>query len=285
MIRLILTSILALAMLSCNREKTGSADSDTIYVTITPLRSIVEEITCGDFSVEVLVPKGASPETFEPTPRHLTLLNNAQLLFKVGLIDFEHSLTQNIGNSSKVVDLSQGITPMEGSCSHHHCQHHHGIDPHIWTAPRSLRTMAQNIRNAVMEIYPDSTKYDRAAQQLIERIEMLDAHCAERIAAADVKAMMIYHPAYTYYAQDYGIEQIAIEQDGKEPTPKQLITLLEDIKSKNISTIFYQPQYSEDKLRSIADQANVDIVVSDPLSEDIMAEIERITTLICKDDE
>ncbi|MBR2367338.1 MAG: zinc ABC transporter substrate-binding protein [Alistipes sp.] len=272
-------------MLSCNREKTGSADSDTIYVTITPLRSIVEEITCGDFSVEVLVPKGASPETFEPTPRHLTLLNNAQLLFKVGLIDFEHSLTQNIGNSSKVVDLSQGITPMEGSCSHHHCQHHHGIDPHIWTAPRSLRTMAQNIRNAVMEIYPDSTKYDRAAQQLIERIEMLDAHCAERIAAADVKAMMIYHPAYTYYAQDYGIEQIAIEQDGKEPTPKQLITLLEDIKSKNISTIFYQPQYSEDKLRSIADQANVDIVVSDPLSEDIMAEIERITTLICKDDE
>lgn len=285
MIRLILTSILALAMLSCNREKTGSADSDTIYVTITPLRSIVEEITCGDFSVEVLVPKGASPETFEPTPRHLTLLNNAQLLFKVGLIDFEHSLTQNIGNSTEVVDLSQGITPMEGSCSHHHCQHHHGIDPHIWTAPRSLRTMAQNIRNAVMEIYPDSTKYDRAAEQLIERIEMLDAHCAERIAAAEVKAMMIYHPAYTYYAQDYGIEQIAIEQDGKEPTPKQLITLLEDIKSKNISTIFYQPQYSEDKLRSIADQANVDIVVSDPLSEDIMAEIERITTLICKDDE
>lgn len=285
MIRLILTSILALAMLSCNREKTGSTDSDTIYVTITPLRSIVEEITCGDFSVEVLVPKGASPETFEPTPRHLTLLNNAQLLFKVGLIDFEHSLTQNIGNSTKVIDLSQGITPMEGSCSHHHCQHHHGIDPHIWTAPRSLRTMAQNIRNAVMEIYPDSTKYDRAAQQLIERIEMLDAHCAERIAAAEVKAMMIYHPAYTYYAQDYGIEQIAIEQDGKEPTPKQLIALLEDIKSKNISTIFYQPQYSEDKLRSIADQANVDIVVSDPLSEDIMAEIERITTLICKDDE
>ena len=96
---------------------------------------------------------------------------------------------------------------------------------------------------------------------------------------------MIYHPAYTYLAHNYNIEQIAIENEGKEPTAKHLIELVERGQQMGITTIFHQPQYSASKLRSIADELNAEIVVTDPLSFDIEAEIRRVVDLIAKDNE
>lgn len=280
--KLILATIVTILTLSCSSDDSSSANN-TIYVTITPLKSIVEEVTCGDFDVKVLVADGASPETFEPTARQMTELNDAHMIFKVGLIDFESQLTNNIENKNKVVNLGAGITPIAGSCSHHHHHHHaHGVDPHIWTSPRALKVMVGNVRDAVMRIYPDSTKYDEASIRLMARIDSLDNYCAERIAAADVDVMMIYHPAYTYYAHDYGIEQIAIEQDGKEPSPKQLTTLIGKARDNNIEHIFIQPQYNKDKVRTIANECNADIVTTNPLDKDILSEIRRITDLICE---
>ena len=94
--------------------------------------------------------------------------------------------------------------------------------------------------------------------------------------------IMIYHPAYTYYARDYGIQQIAIEHDGKEPSLRQTTDLIETAKNHNIKVILRQPQYSEDKVRAIANDAGAEIITTDPLSEDIIGEIERITEIICR---
>jgi zinc transport system substrate-binding protein len=281
--KLILATIVTILTLSCSSDDSSSANN-TIYVTITPLKSIVEEVTCGDFDVKVLVADGASPETFEPTARQMAELNDAHMIFKVGLIDFERQLTNNIENKNKVVNLGAGITPIAGSCSHHHHHHHHahGVDPHIWTSPRALKVMVGNVRDAVMRIYPDSTKYDEASIRLMARIDSLDNYCAERIAVADVDAMMIYHPAYTYYAQDYGIEQIAIEHDGKEPSLRQTTALIDKAKEHGVRVILRQPQYSEDKVRAIAKDCGAEIITTDPLSEDIFGEIERVTEIICR---
>lgn len=276
----IFTIFLLSFLLSCSGDK--SDNNPTIYVTITPLKALVKELTCGDFAVEVVVPEGASPESFEPTARHISAMSEAEFVFEVGLINFEQSLVKHLGDN--LVNLSEGIEPMAGCCSHahHHGHHHsHGIDPHIWTAPRTLRTMVENARDAVVERYPDSVKYESAAQTLIERIEALDRRCAEKIKASDAHTMMIYHPAYTYFARDYGIEQIAIEQDGKEPTPRQLTALVERAESEGINAIFIQPQYSADKVRAIAESCNAEIIFTDPLSKDILSEIERITDIIC----
>lgn len=254
----------------------------TIFVTITPMQSLIQEITMGDFVVEVIVPKGASPETFEPTPKQVTAFNDAEFIFSTGLIDFEQSLVRRINGDAKVVNLSKDIELIAGSCSHGHHHHHHGVDPHVWTSPRALRTMITNAHNAIITHYPDSVKYSEATEQLLERIDALDTYCAARIAEAGVKAMMIYHPAYTYYARDYGIEQIAIEHDGKEPSLRQTTSLIERAKQHNIKTIFRQPQYSEEKVRAIANDAGSKIIVTDPLSEDILNEIERVTGIICQ---
>jgi zinc transport system substrate-binding protein len=145
--------------------------------------------------------------------------------------------------------------------------------------------MVTNAHKAIMAHYPDSVKYTEATGRLLERIDALDTYCATRIKAEGVEAMMIYHPAYTYYARDYGIEQIAIEHDGKEPTPKQLTALCNKGKEMDIDVIFHQPQYSADKVSAIASEIDAEVVETDPLAEDILSEIERITTIICRSNE
>jgi zinc transport system substrate-binding protein len=253
----------------------------TIFVTITPLQSLIDEITMGDFDVEVIVPKGASPETFEPTPKQVTSFSDAEFIFSTGLIDFEQSLIKRIDGKAELVNLSKDIELIAGSCSCGNHHHKHGIDPHIWTSPRALRTMVTNAHDAIIAHYPDSVKYTEATERLLERIADIDNYCATHIEAAGVEAIMIYHPAYTYFARDYGIEQIAIENDGKEPSLRQTTALIERAKEHNIKSILRQPQYSEDKVRAIATDAGAEVVTTDPLSEDILGEIKRVTEIIC----
>lgn len=268
-----------LLIVGCSTK--NADEKKTIYVTITPMQSLIEEITQGDFNVEVIVPKGASPETFEPTPKQVTAFSDAEFIFSTGLIDFEQSLVKRISGSAELVNLSEGIELIAGSCSHGNHHHKHGVDPHIWTSPRALRTMVNHAHNAIMAHYPDSVKYTEATGRLLERIAILDSYCASRIDTAEVEAIMIYHPAYTYYAQEYGIEQIAIEHDGKEPSPRQLVSLVNRAKDLDIDVILYQPQYSVDKVSPIAVELGVSTVETNPLAEDIMAEIRRVTELIC----
>lgn len=272
--------ICALLIVGCTTK--SNSDKKTIFVTITPMQSIIEEITAGDFDIEVIVPKGASPETFEPTPKQVTSFSDAELIFSTGIIDFEQSLVERIDDDAEVVNLSNGIELIAGSCSHGNHKHKHGVDPHIWTSPRALRTMVTNAHKAIMAHYPDSVKYTEATGRLLEHIDALDTYCATRIKAEGVEAMMIYHPAYTYYARDYGIEQIAIEHDGKEPSLRQTTALIEKAKEHGVKAILRQPQYSEDKVRAIANDAGAEIITTDPLAEDILGEIERVTEIICR---
>lgn len=277
-----ITILLSALALFCGCSSKSNNDGDkTIYVTITPLKAIIEEITCGDFTVDVIVPDGASPETYEPTAKQLAKVNESRLIFSTGLITFEQSIIEHIDDSDKVKNLSAGIELIEGSCSHHHHHHHHGVDPHIWTSPKALHKMVTTARDIVVKEFPDKTEYAEAADRLLERIEALDKWCHDKIANREIKAIMIYHPAYTYYARDYDIEQIAIEHDGKEPTPKQLTELSDKGKALSIDVIFHQPQYSADKVSAIADEIGARIIETNPLSNDIIGEIERITNIIC----
>ena len=280
--RFLQIATIALLSVACATQKSGDNEK-TIFVTIAPLQHLAEELTCGDFSVELLVKQGASPETFEPTSSDIARLSSAEMVLSTGLISFEQSLTHNIGE--RVINLSEGITTLGGTCSHHHCNHSHGIDPHIWTSPRELRTMVENMHRALMSRWPDSMKYNDAAERIIARLDSLDSYCQTHLSDGRKRAIMIYHPAYTYLAHNYNIEQIAIENEGKEPTAKHLIELVERGQQMGITTIFHQPQYSASKLRSIADELNAEIVVTDPLSFDIEAEIRRVVDLIAKDNE
>ena len=260
------------------------ADGEPLYVSILPLRSLVQGIVGDDFDIEVLVPPGASPETFEPTPRQFVGLNKARMVFNVGLIDFETMLLAKIEDQAKVVNLSRGIELIAGTCSHgsHGHTHTHGIDPHVWTSPRALQKMAENAYEAIREAYPDSVKYETNYRLLQQELKALDERTAARIAASDVEYFIIYHPALTYYARDYGLRQIAIEADGKEPSAKQLTQLIRQAREDGVRRILYQSQFPASAVEVIARDIDAEYAEVDPLREDVIANIEEITGIITR---
>ena len=260
------------------------AEGEPLYGPILPLRSLVQGIVGDDFDIEVLVPPGASPETFEPTPRQFVGLNKARMVFNVGLIDFETTLLAKVEDQAKVVDLSRGIELIAGTCSHgsHGHTHTHGIDPHVWTSPRALQKMAENAYEAIREAYPDSVKYETNYRLLQQELKALDERTAARIAASDVEYFIIYHPALTYYARDYGLRQIAIEADGKEPSAKQLTQLIRQAREDGVRRILYQSQFPASAVEVIARDIDAEYAEVDPLREDVIANIEEITGIITR---
>ncbi len=277
-------SLLIAGFLSACSPQPASQEK-TLYVSILPIRSLVKEIVGEDFRIEVLVPPGASPETFEPTPRQFIGLNEAQLVFNVGLLEFETALLDKIEDRTKIVDLSRGIVRIEGSCAHagrNGSDHAHGVDPHMWTSPRALQRMAKNAYEAIHARWPDSAKYTANHARLQEELRQLDLRTAEKIARSGIRYFIIYHPALTYYARDYGLRQEAVEADGKEPSAKRLTALIRQARKDGIGRILYQSQFPVSVVETIARDIGAECTEIDPLREDAIANIDSITDLIVR---
>lgn len=275
-----LTACLLTVVLLTACSPKRSTDEKTLYVSILPLRSLVGGIVGEDFDIRVLVPSGASPETFEPSSRQFADLNRAGLIFRVGWIDFETGLLSKLKDTTKIVALNRGIEPIAGSCSHDGHSHAHGIDPHIWTSPRALQRMAANAYRAIHAAYPDSAKYTYNYERLQKQLRELDSRTAEKISRNGVTSFIVYHPALTYYARDYGLTQIAVENDGKEPSARQLSRLIRDAREEGIDKIFYQKQFPASAVETIARDIHARCIEIDPLREDVIANIDSLTDLI-----
>ena len=270
----------------------GCKDSETLVenravVSIAPLKPLVEEILGDDFEVTVLVPQGASPETFEPTPKQLREVESARFIFGTGLLEFEQELLHRIAHQKQVVNLSQGVELIAGTCSHGHhnhsgCSHGHvhGVDPHIWCSPKALAKMAENAHKAIATEMPDSTKYNERYSTLSLKIAELDSEVANICQQSQHKVFFIYHPALTYLARDYGLTQVAIEHEGKEPSVKHLARLIEQSRTEGVKHIFYQSEFPASSVETICKDTNTNAVEINPLEEDIFSNILHIVTLI-----
>lgn len=278
---------LAVVQMACGGKQQPSKE---IIVSIEPLRYLVDQITQGEVEVGVLVPAGASPETFDPTPRQMAEVENAKLLLTTGLIDFEKNLLERIGDKDKMVDLSRGVVLIEGEHSHaeathehhehhEHHAHHHGVDPHIWTSPRELKIMARNAYEAIAVHYP-TADYKAGYEALMQRLEELDSYCQKSFMAADTKAFVIYHPALGYLARAYGLEQIAIENDGKEPSARQIGQIIDSAREKGVKVLLYQVEFPRSVVDVVAKDMGVEAMQINPLAENPIATIEEITRLI-----
>ncbi len=286
--RILFSLVAATLLLGCggSKRERSSEDQATIYVSILPIKQLVESLVGDNFRVEVLVPAGASPETFEPTARQWAELERAELVLGIGLLDFEQNLLTKLPEQVKVINLSKGVDILAGCCSHghHHHQHHHahGVDPHIWTSPRELKTMVANIDQVLRPLHPDTIRYKTNFEALTQRLDSLDQATGEAIRQAGVRAFYIYHPAMSYYARAYGLEQVAIEQEGKEPSAKRIAQLIERGRREEIRNIFYQSQFPASSVEIIVRDLGGQALPINPLAEDILTEIERFTQQIIR---
>ena len=279
--------VLVALFVSCGDRKV--VVENRAVVSIAPLKPLVEGILGDDFEVTVLVPQGASPETFEPTPKQLSEVESARFVFSTGLLEFEQELLHRIARNEQIINLSQGINLLAGTCSHAHhthtkCSHNHahGIDPHIWCSPKSLAKMTENIYNAIAREMPDSVNYDKNYTTLCIKLLELDEEISELCRQSPRSTFVIYHPALTYLARDYGLTQIAVEHEGKEPSAKHLAKIIEQARAEGVKHIFYQSEFPASSVEVICKDTNATAVEINPLDEDIFENIRHIVTLITK---
>lgn len=264
------------AFTSCRNSKNGEAK--VLLVSIEPLRYVVEAIAGDKFSVETLMPRGASPETYEPTPRQMRALSGATLVFRAGTLGFERtSLEKMVGQADglKLVSLSDGISQIcENGSSDHSSD---STDPHIWTSPENLHIMARNVCKALSEV--DAANADYYAHRLEAfntEMNQLDASLRQALAGTEGASFLIHHPALGYFARQYGLHQISVEREGKEPSVAGLQEIVDECRGANVKTIFISEEHNGRVTRRIAETLGLPVTEINPLAHDVPAELLKI---------
>ena len=261
-----------------------------VFVSIPPQAYLVDQVGGTHVRVHTLSEKGQDPHSFEPTPKQVLSLGNADLFFTMGL-PFEQRLLGKIKGSSptlSVVDISSGITKrvmqeeFHGAESHDEEERHRGEpDPHIWLAPPLVKIMAQNIAQALIQADPDHTAAFQLNLAAFERdLEILHRRIKKILKPLQGQAFYVYHAAFGYFGDTYGLEQRAVESAGKKPTPKYLSRLIGQAQTEKVRIIFVQPQFDKTSAQTIARAINGAVVEIDTLAYNVLDNLDHMATKI-----
>lgn len=276
-----------------------------VVVSILPQAYFVEQIGEDRVDVSVMIPPGGNPHTYEPTPSQLTNLSQADIYVKVGSgVEFELEWMDKLVSLNKnmfVCDSSQGIKLISmrahdhdddardhayGEAWEHHTEKGHphhpgGQDPHVWLSPDNAIMMVANIRDALIERDPDNERfYKDNAARLVSELSDLKEEMTQQLAGLENKKFMVFHPSWGYFAADFNLTQIAVEHGGKDPTPKQLIALIEEAQKNGAKVILVSPQFSQKSARAVADEIAGRVESIDPLAKDYMDNLRRLADIL-----
>ncbi len=277
-----IASLLLLVLLfSCGRR--NETGSKIISVSIGPFKYFVEEIAGDNFEVNVMVPPGSNPHIYEPYPDQINKLRQSVAYISNGYLGFEMTWLDRfyeMNRRMKKLSLGDSIDPI-APVHHHNGDHSEGADPHYWVSPACAMKMASSVRDFIIELDPlNRGQYDENYKILTGKILEVDSLARELPASGGKKAFMIYHPNLAYLARDYGLEEIAVENDGKEPSPSRLKELIDLAKADNLKMIMVQREYDTRNARAIADETGSKVVVIDPLSDDWYSSTTRIIRIL-----
>lgn len=264
------TVLTALLIVAC----TGGSPSDKriITVTIEPLRYFTEQIAGDKFTVKTMVPRGGNPETYEPTARQVVDLSASDLYIKVGNIGFERTWMKRLEANAPhtiIINSSDGITSSDNSMYIH--------DPHTWMSTANAMYIARNIYKALAEIdSKDSLYFKKNLERLMGKIEAVDTQIREEITKDKSTTFLIYHPALTYFAQEYGLRQLSIEEDGREPSAVQLKQVINTARQNHVKIIFIQREFDSRNTDIVARSTGAEKVEINPLSYDWDKEMVKI---------
>ncbi|WP_292729654.1 metal ABC transporter solute-binding protein, Zn/Mn family [Methanoculleus sp.] len=270
--------LLAAATAGCTGTDRQQDDRVVVAVTIPPEQEFVERIGGDHVRVILLVPPGADPHTYEPPPGVLADVAEADMYAVVGSgIEFELAWQEKIAALNPdmlVVDCSQGvdlISTGEGG--------HPGSDPHIWVSPRNAKVMVENIREGLVEVDPaNANDYNRNAAAYQEELDTLDVEIAGALAESGTTKVMVYHSSWAYLARDYGLVEVPIEDEGKEPSPQRLEHLITQAKEEQIRVIFASPEHSTRSAEVIADEIDGTVVLVSPLAKDYLENMRDVAS-------
>lgn len=278
---------IALAISAACAPLPAGAEDEKIIVTVSvlPQKYFVERVGDQDVSVNVMVGPGESPHSYEPKPEQMRALSDSTLYFLTG-VEFEAAWMDRLAGTNpdmRLVDLSADIEKIT-LASHGHGEEDEdnhededGLDPHVWTSPELVKGMAAIIARELAELNPRRADYYNAnLAEFTRDIEDLQVDIRTSLEPLESRKFMVFHPAWSYFANEFGLEQIAIEAGGTEPSASQLAALLDEAREEDITVVFAQPEFSTRSAVTIAREIGGMVVLISPLEEDWLANLARI---------
>ena len=276
--------LLAVALLTagCGSRHDAAADQSrcpTVTVSIPPQAWLLNAIAGDSVTINTLMPAGTNPETFEPGVSTIRNVSSSDMLMLSGNLGFETALAGRISANNpdiKVVDTSAGIEPVYGT--HSHGNHTHTVaDPHTWTSVRNARVIASNMLDALVNIDPVRADYYRErAVRLDAHLDSLDTAIAARLDSLPVRAFMVWHPSLSYFARDYGLEQITLGAEGRETTIRGAQAVIDNASGRGAGVLFVQADFDSARARSLVAETNATLITINPLDPDWEAQINII---------
>lgn len=261
---LVFPLIFLLTSCTINTNKT----KPVISVSIIPQKYFVEKIAGDNFDINVLIPPGASPATYDLTPAQIIEMTKSKIYFKIGHIEFEKNWLDNISleyPQLNIIDNSIGIDLLENENNDY--GHHHGfIEPHTWMKPENVKIIANSIYEAILKLDKENeTFYTNNFNLFISEIDSLHRKLFLQLQDVQSRNFIIYHPALTYFAEAYNLHQISIETEGKNPSAFHIKQIIDTAKSRNIKIVFIQKQFNQEKAKTIAHEIGGSVIPIDPL--------------------
>ncbi len=261
-----------------NKDNTG------VTVTIEPVKYFIDRLTSQKIKVNVMVPVGASPATYSPAPDQLMQLSSSKLYVKVGHLGFEEAWMprmEELNPEMDVVNLSRNVSLIRGG-EYVHGDHVHygGSDPHIWTSPAVVMTFLPDLKKGLITSFPEHrVLIEENYTALLQDVKEMHNAFSDLASRVVHKKFMIFHPALTYLARDYGLEQISIEYEGKEPSPKKLRELIDVANDENIRLILIQKEFDRRNAEMVKEATGAELRTINPLSYDWVEEMQKIHDL------
>ena len=275
----VLVFIVTLLAAGCSQPPgAGGQETMKVAVTLPPQAEMVREVGGGHVEVQVVVPPGADPHTFEPTAGELVRLSDNILYFRIGpdLLPFEDVLVsrlQEIEPGIRVIDSSEGVTLLASTDP----DERGSPDPHIWLSLRNAEIMTAHVRDALIEADPaNAAEYQANSDEYISRLREADEDIRQGLSGSGVHTILVTHPSWGYFARDYGLTQVAIGEEGKEPTARELEHLVNLALKENIKVIFAEPEFSVRGAEVLAAEINGTVILVDPLAEDYLENMRRV---------
>jgi len=274
--------IIPLFLISCNSGN-YSGGKEVITVSVAPFSYFVKAIAGNEYEINVMVPASADPHIYEPVPGQLAALGKSLAYISDGHLGFEMTWLEKFYEANlkmKKLSLGSSIDLIEEE-EHHGGGHSEGADPHYWVSPRSAMIIAGSVRTLLCDLKPEKkAEYDARYKILADTIAAIDSLATRMFDRFRGKSFMIFHPALGYIARDYGLDQIAVENEGKEPTPSSMKELIDIAGEKKLKLIFIQKGFDTKNAGAIALETGAELVPIDPLSEDWPGSVREIINAI-----
>ena len=285
----ILILLLPALLWSCGNSRHDNA-KPVLAVSLAPESRLLEALAGDSYEIVTVLENGANPELFETPMGRRVAVDRSRVYFKNGGLPFEDAILATLADSVRVVDISEGITPIYGTHGHeaeehegHEHHHGEGFDPHIWTSVKNARVMASNMARGLIDLDPSQADAVNSRLAALDaRLDSADRAIAARLDSAGADKFLVWHPSLSYFARDYGLTQIAVGQESKEVPVGRLKEIIDTAAADSIATFFFQKEYDSRQAETVSRELGISYETIDLLSRDWLEELNKITDVLTR---